>query len=187
MKKAIISSAILSVISFGAMAETPSFNYVDIGYVSDLNSDQDFDGYDLKGNLELNDNFYVNAGFRSIDLDIFGADVNGDIKMLGLGYKKEISSASTFYSELNAVKIKAGVNGFGSGSENGYQVGFGVRSNLSSNFEVRAGVNYIDVDGSDTYMILNGVYSLSDSVALYFDLESDFDDSTYSTGVRFRF
>jgi len=34
MKKKIILSAILSVIPFTAMAETPSFDYFDIGYSS---------------------------------------------------------------------------------------------------------------------------------------------------------
>ena len=187
MKKAILSSAILSVLSFGAMAETPSFNYVDFGYVCDLSSDQSFDGFDLKGNFELNDNLYINAGYRSIDFDIAGFDVNGDVKLIGLGYKKAFSPDSVFYSELDYVKAKARAGGLGSGSENGYQVGFGVRSMLSSNFEVRAGVNYIDVVDSDTFMILGGVYSLSDDLGLYFDIESDFDDSTYSTGVRFSF
>jgi opacity protein-like surface antigen len=187
MKKTIISSAILSVLSFGAMAETPSFNYVDFGYVSDFSSDESFDGFEFRGNFEINDNFYVSAGIRQLDVDLFGIDADADFNTIGFGYKKAITSNSVFYTQLDYVNTKATVSGFGSNSDNGYQVGFGMRSNLSSNFEVKAGVNYIDAADSNTYMVLGGVYSLSDNVGLYFDIESDFDDSNYSTGVRFSF
>ncbi len=187
MKKTIITSAILSVLSFGVMAETPSFNFAEIGYISNLGGSEDFDGYELKGNFELNDNFYITAGFQSIDIDTFGFDVNGDIKMLGIGYKKDISTATAFYTELNYVDVKAGVSGFGSGSDSGYQFGFGVRSNVAENFEMKAGLNYLDVDGGDTFLELGAIYQLNNSTGIYFDVDTDFDDSKYGVGVRFSF
>jgi len=187
MKKTIICGAILSTLSFGAFAETPSFNYVDLGYVSNLGGSNDFDGYDLKGNFEVSDHFYVNAGYRSINQDFFFFFFDGSVKVLGLGYKTDLNSTTAFYSELDAVKIKANANGFGSASDNGYQIGFGTRSNITNQLELQVGVNYSNVADTNTTLLVGGVYQLNKSAGLYFDIETDFDDSLYSTGVRFSF
>ncbi len=188
MKKTIIASALLSVLSVGAMAETPSFNFVDAGYVSNLGGDFDFDGFEIQGNFELNDNFYINAGYTTITSDIsFIGDIDSDVLELGLGYKTAISDNMVFFTQLDFVDIDVDVSGFGSGSENGYQLGFGVRNNLSEKLELKAAINYFDVGGSDTFLELGAIYKLTDSAGIYFDVDTDFDDSSYGLGVRFSF
>ncbi len=188
MKKTLIVGAILSAFSFNASAETPSFDYLNIGYVSNLGGSDHFNGFGIKGNFELHENFYISAEYQSIDSKVFGFNVDGDFKALGIGYKKDMTTDSTFFTELDGVKAKVGVGGFGSSNENGYQVAVGVRSNINSQFEIKTAVNYLNlVGGGDTTLQLGGLYKFNKSVGWYFDIDTDFSDSSYNTGIRFSF
>ncbi len=184
MKKTIIIGAICSAFSLTAVADTPSFNYVNLGYVTNI----DFNGFGIKGNVELNDSFYINAEYQSIDSLLFGFSVKNDFKALGIGYKKDISSDTTFFTEFNGVRVKSGVNGFGSSNEKGYQAVLGVRSNVNSNFEVITAVNYLNVvGGGNTSLQLGGLYKFNKSAGWYFNVDTDFSGSSYNTGIRFTF
>ncbi|TQV89770.1 porin [Aliikangiella coralliicola] len=182
MKKSLLTAAILSTLSFGAMAETPSFNFFEIGKTQlDVDgTSAEPDGYEFKWNYEFNDNVYLNLDYSKVD------ESNAELKMTnaGVGYKSEISNSSVVFVQLDWAKLENNA-GF---DEDGYRLGLGVRTNLTKNFEVKAVYERLDVDSdeSDLYT-LGGAYNFTDTLAVYADYtkESDFDQT--SIGVRWSF
>jgi len=176
MKIRLLSVVLVSVLSTQALAETPSFNFIEVGYVSSFGVPVDFDGFEIKGNFEITDSIYMNAGYGNADADLI---------ILGLGYKTNISNISTLFAELDYLRVD---NSFsGSGATGGYQIGFGIRSNTWDKLELKAAAYYRDIKGSDSFFQFGTAYRLTDSAGVYLDIETDFDKSAYSLGVRFLF
>ena len=172
----LLSGVLVLALSMQAQAESPSFNFVELGYVSSFGAPVDFDGWEIKGNLEITDSIYMNAGYGNVDVDLI---------TLGLGYKTNISDTSTLFAEIDYLRVDNSFSGFG--STDGYQVGFGIRSNTWSRVELKAAAYYRDINGSDSFLQFGTAYRFTDSAGVYLDIESDFDDSAYSLGVRFMF
>ena len=66
MKKTIIASAILSMLSFGALADNPSFDNVEIGYTEFDFDGFDIDGFEVKASKSINDDFYVAGDYTTL-------------------------------------------------------------------------------------------------------------------------
>jgi len=185
MKKFILVGAALSLGSLQAMAETPSFNFIEGGYVSNLGGSFDFDGFEIRGNMEIGDNLYMSGSYSRTNVDnpIFDLDI--DLVSLGLGYKTDISDLSTLFAEADYLKFDSGFNGFG--SQDGYQLGVGIRSNVLGDVELKAAGYYQDVRGSDSFLQVGAAYNFTETAAGYLNIDSDFDDSSFSIGLRFNF
>lgn len=183
MKMPLLSIAVLSIVPIQAMADTPTFDFVELGLVGNLGGSPDFDGFEIKGNLTLNDRIYMNAAYANTDINRPFGDIATDIITLGLGYRTDITNVSTLFTEVDYLRVDS--SRFG--SEDGYQVGFGVRTNVSRNVELKAAGYFRDVQGSDTFVQLGAVYNLTSAVGFYVDVESNFDDTAYSLGVRYSF
>jgi opacity protein-like surface antigen len=186
MKKLVLSSAILSILSFGALADTPSFNFLEIGYTDSFDSEV-IDGYEVNGSFELNESFFLSASYtkatesKLIDLDGY---------QFGLGYKSKLSDSSVWFTQIDYVKIdnEFDLPGFSASiSEDGYQLSLGVKNNISKSLELSAAIKYIDIVEDDTYTELGAVYNFTDSSGVYFNIETDFDDSNYAIGLRMSF
>jgi hypothetical protein len=185
MEKLFLLGAALSLGSLQAMADTPSFSFVEGGYVSNLGGSVDFDGFEIKGNMEINDDLYMSASYTKTSFDNSFLDLDIDLVTLGLGYKTDISDVSTLFAEADYVKFDSSFNGFG--SQDGYQLGFGIRSNILGDIELKAAGYYQDVQGSDSFLQVGAAYNFTEAAAVYLDIDSDFDDSRFSLGVRFYF
>lgn len=195
MNKKIIVTGILSVLSFGVMAETPSFNNVKIGYTSELGGDS-IDGFEVQGEFELSEAFYINAEYTDLSFeDIIKVDFQ--VYTIGLGYKQDISKYSTLFGEINYVNVdskarfnEGDINISESFSQDGYEVQFGIRSIVSESFELNAAVVYVDYDDDDDgdfYTAFGGIYKFSENFGVYADLETDFSDENYAVGIRYQF
>ncbi|PIP80884.1 MAG: hypothetical protein COW84_02850 [Gammaproteobacteria bacterium CG22_combo_CG10-13_8_21_14_all_40_8] len=189
MKKKIILSAILSILPFTAMAETPSFDYFDIGYSSwDLDGfSKNLDGYELKLSQELSNNFYAAGSYQ----DIGTGPLDASLMTLGLGYKTNLSNSSVLFTELDWARIKTDVD-YGDQTfgieDHGYQASVGIRHKLSSKLEIKGAVEYLDFGNDDsTTFVFGAVYDISKSFALYSDIREESDATRYSVGVRFNF
>jgi len=180
MNKKLIVGAVLSVLSFGAMADNPSFDNIEIGYVNfDFGGGLDPDGFELKGSKQISDNFYIAGDYA--DTSINGRDLS--VTTFGVGYKNDFSDTSSFFVELDY----ANFDGEG-GDEDGFELTLGVRSMLTDKFEIKAGIEYLDIDNDDiTSLFLGGAYDVTDSVAIYADYKYESDLSRYGVGVRFNF
>jgi len=180
MKK-ILAGAVLSVLSFGAMADTPSFNNIELGYIAhDFDGGFEPDGFELKGSKELSDNFYIAGDYSDVSDQGFSISLT----TFGVGYKHDFSQSSTFYAEIDYANVDAD-GGF---DEDGYELTLGIRSMLNDQFELKAAVEYLEIDSEDTtYLVLGGAYNFTDSVAMYADYKYESDESRYGVGVRFNF
>jgi len=182
MKRAIISSAILSVLSFGAMADTPSFDFVEIGYtqLSIDGTSIEPDGFEFRGSSEINDSWYI-AGDYS-DISDGGASVS--LTTAGVGFKNDFSDTSSFFAEIDFARFDTN----GGGSDSGYEMTFGVRSNITEKLELKGAIEYLDINDDDTtYLVLGAAYNFTDRLAVYSDYKNESDSDRFSVGVRFRF
>ncbi len=181
MRKVILTAAILSGLSFQAMAETPSFNFVEVGFTQlDIdNSPFEPDGFELDFNYELSDNVYLSADHAKVD------EANVDMKMtnLGIGFKSDINNSSTVFAQIDWANYEAA-----NYDEKGYKLSAGIRSNVTENIELTGAYEYLDIDDeSANYYVVGAAYKFSDALSLYADYKLESDVDQMSLGVRFNF
>ncbi len=180
MNKKLIG-ALISTLSFGAMADTPSFDYIDLGYSNwDTNNSGSINGFEFKGSKQLNEYLYIAGDYNRISES--GSSLS--IATIGLGYLNNFSDNSSFFAELDYANLDPES---GSG-ENGYELTIGVRSMLSSNFELKGAVEYLDFDeNGTTSLVIGGAYNFTENMAAYIDYKHESDLSRGAIGIRFNF
>ncbi len=174
-----------------AMADRPSYNFIQAGYQSidiDIGAglDVDGDGYGLGGSFEIGDNVFVFASYVKADFD-FGVDLNQ--LQAGLGYRVGLTDNTDFFASLAYVDAEVEASGFGSIDESGYGATIGVRSNVSDLIELFGEVAYEDLgDGGDSTAIGGGIwFNVTDSFALGLGAAADDDVTSYGASARLYF
>ena len=172
-----------------ATAESPSFNFIELGYdFVDLDlgggEDIDGDGYALGGSFEINENIFGFASYSDTGFD-FSVDLTQ--LQLGLGWRTGLTDNADFFVRAAYVKAEVDAPGFGSIDESGYGLGIGVRGNVSDLVELYGEIAHVDLGSdSDGTAVSGGVYfNMSDNFAL--GLGASFDDDATSYGARVRF
>lgn len=180
MIKKLLTVAALAVTTFSAVAENPSFNYLDVGYANwDFDNAGNVDGFEIKGSGEINENFYIAGDYTRISES--GDDI--DLATLGLGYKYNYTDSSTFFAELDYASLNPN---FG-GSESGYEVTVGVRSMITNEFELNGAVEYLDINGDSTSLVLGGAYNFTSNFGAYANYKFESDINRYAVGLRYNF
>ena len=181
MNKKLLASEVLSVLSFGVLADTPTYDYVEAGYSSvDFEGLPALTGFEIKGSHSLSDNFYVAGDHTNVSKN--GFDLR--LTTIGLGYNMDVTSNSSFFTELDYASIDAD----GAGNENGYEITTGIRSMLTEKLELKAAVEYLEIDNDDTTSFVFGAaYKIDDSFAVYADYKLESDLNRIGLGVRFSF
>lgn len=174
-----------------AMAESPSFNFIELGYnFVDLDlgggEDIDGDGYALGGSFEIGENMFGFASYSDTGFD-FSVDLTQ--LQLGLGWRTGISDNTDFFVRAAYVKAEIDAPGFGSLDESGYGLGIGVRGNVSDLVELYGEVAYVDLgsDADGTAVSGGAYFNVSDNVALGLGASFDEDATSYGASVRFYF
>ena len=175
-----------------AMAEQPSYNYLQAGYqkveidLGGILGDVDGDGYQLSGSFEIGDSAYFFAGYSSASFDF---DIDADQIEAGIGYHHGMSSNTDFYANVAYVKAEVDVGGVGSADEDGYGVAIGIRSNVSDAVELEVSVSYVDLgDDNDSTAFDGGFwFNVTDTFALGLGFGGDDDVTTYGAGMRWYF
>jgi hypothetical protein len=174
-----------------AMAERPSFNFIELGYnFVDLDlgggDDVDGDGFALGGSFEIGENLFGFASYSDTGFD-FSVDLTQ--LELGVGWRTGLSDNADFF--VRAAYVEAEVDGPGAGSfdENGLGLGVGVRGNVSDLVELYGEIAYVDLgDAGDGTAVSGGAYfSVSDNVALGLGASVDDDVTAYGASIRFYF
>lgn len=150
-----IWSLVLILTSFAAttaMAESPSFNYFQVGFQSvELDAgvfDVDGDGFALEGSFEIGENLFGFANYGQTDFD---NDFEVTKLQVGLGARAGISDRTDFFARVAYVEGEFSAAGFIPSDDSGYGLGIGVRSNVSDLIELYAEIAYVDLgDGSDS-------------------------------------
>jgi len=169
-------------------ADSPSYDFFDVAYVSaDIdNPDVDGDGFAFGGSVSVHENWFLFADYSDLDFD-FGIDLS--LLDVGVGYRAELSDNTDFAFTGSYVKADANA-GSGSADDDGYGISALIRGMLNDQFELNGGVSYVDLGGSggdDTSFNLGGVYSFNDNFALNGRIEIGDDVNLYIAGFRFYF
>lgn len=174
-----------------AMAERPSFNFIELGYdFVDLDlgggDDVDGDGFALGGSFEIGENLFGFASYSDTGFD-FSVDLTQ--LELGVGWRTGLSDNADFFARAAYVEAEVDAPGFGSIDENGLGLGVGVRGNVSDLVELYGEISYVDLgDAGDGAAVSGGAYfSVSDNVALGLGASIDDDVAAYGASIRFYF
>lgn len=194
------SKKALPVVAFGALMLSSaavladngiSYSYIQASYQEvdvDVGEgfDADGDGYAVGGSVEINDAWFVFAGYASGDLE---SVVELDQLEAGGGYHAALSEKTDWYATLAYVSAEVSASGFGSADDSGVGVSLGVRSMVSPSLELYASASYADLgDGVDGTGFGAGLwYTVSGNIALGIGASFGDDVSSYGAGIRLYF
>ncbi|MGI9222428.1 MAG: outer membrane beta-barrel protein [Woeseiaceae bacterium] len=185
-----LSIGALMLSSAAAMAEGPSYSYIQASYQEidiDLGGgfDVDGDGFGVSGSVAINDSWYVFASYGSAELENV---VDLDQLGLGVGWHSPISETMDWFVSAAYVSAEVSANGFGSADDSGYGVGLGLRSMINPRLELAGSINYADLgDGGDTSLGLAAWYTISGNFAAGIGADFGDDISSYGIGIRLYF
>lgn len=174
-----------------AMAESPNYNFLELGYQSvDLDVgggiDVDGDGYLIGGSFEFAESFFGFIGYNET-----GFDFSVDLTQLqaGFGWHTDLTDNTDFFATASWVDAEVDAPGFGSVSEDGYGLSIGVRSNVTDLIELYGEIAYVDLgSGSDSTAFGIGIFfNITDSFALGLGATDDDDITSYNASARFYF
>lgn len=184
-----IATALLAAFTFlplASQAESPSYSYVEGGYVrTDIDGiGKDADGFLVRGSVELTDEFFLFAGY--LDQGVYGADIKQ--YGVGAGYAWSMNDSTDLYGKAGYVRAEADVDGFGI-DDDGYSLGIGIRSFVTKNFELEASVNYADYSdlGDDTTFGAGARWYFTEQFALGIEAQVADDATSYGIGLRWSF
>jgi len=167
----------------------------------------DAKGFLVGGSFRINQEFYVFGELEKltseVDLKEDGGKAEGDADLqgleLGLGYIYSINSNwdANFAASYREEDVKLDILSTPSrgeseafsdeGDESGFVLKGGARGMVTSNLEVRAFLNYIDVDevGDDTYVSFGGDFFVTPNISLGGDVA--FGDTKILAGGKLYF
>jgi hypothetical protein len=184
-----LSIAALMLSSATAMAEGPSYSYIQANYEKVDVSGGDGDGFRVAGSVQINDSWFVFAGYGSSDIDSRIGRFDIDRTTLGGGWNSAISENTDWFVTLVYNDLGASGRGLGSDSDSGLGANIGIRSMLNPNFELYGSLGYANFsDRGDVTVVAAGLwYTVGGNVALGFDFEADSDITSFGIGIRLYF
>ena len=169
-----------------SQAESPSYSYVEGGYVrTDIDGvGSDADGFLVRGSVELPHDFFLFAGY--VDQGVYGADIKQ--YGVGAGYAWSITDTTDLYGKVGYARAEADAYDFGL-DDDGYSLGVGIRSFVTSRLELEASVDYVDYSdlGDDTTFGIGARWYFTDHFALGVEAQVADDATTYGIGLRWSF
>ncbi len=196
MKKLLLGSAIITAFFTPvAFADTPSFNIIEGGYgrLSAIGSDDNADGFTLRGSKELGDIMYINGEYSIRTLDdstnniLTDDDIDFNTATIGLGVKFPVGDNTAVYSEANYINLKS--KGLGqSDTEVGRNVAFGVRSMISPSTEIYGELANTEIFSTATEATAGIRQYFNDNLGVFAEYSrNDLDSYHYNVGVSYKF
>ena len=193
--KTFLSASILgTAIAANAVAEQPSYNFIDAGYMKLRLGDTDFEpsGYFVQGSFEVHENLFIFGNYADLDDSQDSIDVDAEQYSVGAGYKAAASDTVSIYAALAYVKVEAeAASGALSAQEDddGYGIELGIRAQETENLEINASISYAKTDEDDGISLsLGTVYYFTSNFGLVAGIGTDTDDNRdYSVGLRLSF
>ena len=180
---------LLAALSTPALAEGPSYNFVEVAYqeveLDDSFVDVDGDGFALGASLELAETWHAFISYANTDFDF---DVELDELAIGGGLHLPMTSTTDFVFNLAYLDAEASALGI-SVDDDGFGASVGLRSMLTEQFELAANLAYADLGDSDNEFSINGQawYSFTDNFAVGLNVGASDDILRYGVGGRIYF
>jgi hypothetical protein len=196
MKRLILSSVILSTLTFGFAAnaapsdDTPDFSYVEAG-IGNINFDSDLaplsgaDVLGVKGSWEFSDMGYVRMSYADADYD--GMDADANQFTAGVGAQYPLSMRTALFGDINYFHVEYNTP-FGDTDEDGYQVNTGVKSRIMPELELTGTISYTDTGDEDGMEVtVGGRYFFTDQFAVGLDVSRTPDSDLFLFVGRYSF
>lgn len=167
--------------SNGASANDLSYTYGELRFVD--YDDNGGDGFRVGGSWDLGNNWIILGGLTSAD---FNSNVDATIFDIGAGYVWNYRPDWDLIATGRFVRADFDSPG-GSFDENGFALSGGVRGLIAPEFEIRASVNHVDLDDSDTFLEFAGDYYFTNQFSAGLSLEFAGDSDLFSIGARYYF
>ena len=195
MIKQIFAGSIIFITSNILKAESPSLDYIEMGYTQSEILLLNPDGFEFKVSKELSESYYLTGKYT----DITAENYFSTSKSIGLGYKFNFGDSTSLFAELDITKIKVDASSVISPSnihyndvdEYQFNVITGMRRNFSKNTELVFAAKFDGIWERYDSLIVGANYRISDKLKIYgnFELDSGFSsgNSQYSIGLRYSF
>lgn len=173
-----------------AQADTTDIRYswFQIGHVmSTSDDDLDSSGWNFNAAFAVRDHIHLFADYESSELDDF-AQVTGKETTLGIGAHFDLVERLSLFGRVGWYDVSAD-DGVTSVDDDGIRAIAGVRFMVLPGYELRGGVDYIDLDlsGDDTAGFAAADIFLADGLALTGEVLFYDEGESYTVGARFYF
>ncbi|MEW8434814.1 MAG: hypothetical protein AB2599_04725 [Candidatus Thiodiazotropha sp.] len=146
--------------------------------------DDDGDGFRFAGSFQVTNEIFAFAKYDDVELD--DSDVDFSLLRIGAGYIHPLDASWDANVSLAYADAEADGPG-GEEDESGFELSGGVRGMVKPQIEVRASLNYLDIEDSDTYFTLGGDYYIMPNISAGIELDMGGDYETVSIGAKFYF
>ena len=169
-----------------AMADGPSYSYIE-GLYQEVDIDgADGDGFVVAGSVEIDENWFVVADYAGAEIDAGFIDVDYDRWSVGAGWRSAISEKTDWFVTASYVGAQLKAPGFGSESENGFGASVGIRSMFSPKLELAGALRYSDPE-EESSIRAEAWYTLTGNFALGLRAELGDEIDTFGLGFRLFF
>ncbi len=176
--------AVLSLFPIAGLTDGFEYTFVEGGFVSSeidvRGTDVDGDGIEIAGSYAFNDQVHFIAGYVDQSFD---SGIDTTTISFGAGINHVLNEDWDFVGQLSYVSQDVDI-GVGNADDSGLGLMGGVRGRVRSDIEVDAGVNYIDVGGSDTELFVSGRYYIRDTFSIGGGWTLDDGDTALNITVR---
>lgn len=208
-KKTALTTLLVTTLSpMAVLAESPNWTFVEASYVSSEGSggaNLEPEGFEVAGSYGLGQWAFVDLRYLEEDDDtntrILGTkgklELTRERLSMGVGAAWRVVDTTDIYGRvayedwtLDAKFKFDGSNVSDDDNENGYSVGAGVRSMVWQALELRAEVNYVDVDkimDGETGYQLGAYYTFAEHITVGASYEELDDYETYRATLRYQF
>ncbi|RZV38672.1 MAG: hypothetical protein EX272_02100 [Chromatiales bacterium] len=189
MNKTLLVIAVLLLLQGTAAAQSSQrpttadldYTYAELRFVDvDTNGG---DGFKLGGSFDLNGPWILLGSITDLD---FNNNVDASILQIGGGYVWGYNTNFDLIATLQLVRTDVDSLG-GSADDTGLALSAGTRGWLAPQFEIRASVNHVNLDNSDTFLEIAGDYHFTDQVAAGLSVEFAGDTDIFTVGARWFF
>lgn len=169
-------------------AQDLAYTYVEAAYLdSEIDAgplDVNGDGLGLTGSLSITDSVFLLGEYNSYDYD---GPIDTTSYGLGAGMRWGLKPELDLVGDIGWVHVEVDAPFLRDVDDDGLGLGVGLRGRVHPAIEVQAGIRYIDLDDSDTFLTLGGRYYITPNVAAGLGLSLNDDDTGWSLGLRAEF
>jgi hypothetical protein len=190
-KKVVPATALLATLfsGFSSSLYAVDYTFVEGRFLLDAEIDGDVldddgDGFRFAGSYLLTPDIYVFGKYDDVELD--DTDIDFSLLRIGGGYIHPLNATWDANVSFAYASYEADGRGYDD-DDSGFELSGGVRGMVKPEIEVRATLNYMDIDDSDTYFTLGGDYYFMPNVSAGIELDMGGDYETMSIGAKYYF